>query len=148
MFNALEYATDNAENLPEVKAIYSVSGLAELDEMLQNLRSGATPVMCVEDSSDGFLDLEDGNFAAEYNTVYILDKVKTNDSPDRRRAQELTHTIGKKFFKQMLADSVEFGDPAYGLERNRVDYARIGPVGNGYYGYSFSFIVRNENFSI
>lgn len=148
MFDALEYARNKAPQLPDIKAVYSVSGLADMDELLQNLRSAATPVICVEDSADGYLDIEDGNFANEYNTVFILEKVKTNDSTDRRRAQELCYTLGKKFFALMAADAREFGDAAYGFDRQRIDFARVGPVGNGYYGYSFSFVIRNESFAL
>ena len=144
MFDALSYALDRAEQIPGIKAIYSCSGLSNLEGMLQNLRSPATPVMVVEDSADGFLDLENGNFSNEYNTVFLLDKVKLNDSDDRRRAQELTFSLGKKFFSQLGIDSIEFGDVAYGFDKGRIDFARIGPIANGFYGYSFSFVVRNE----
>lgn len=148
MFNALEYSNSRAANLPEIKAIYSCSGLADMEGMLQNLRNPATPVLVVEDSADGYLGLLDGNFSNEYNTVYILDRVKQNDSADRRRAQELTFDIGKKFFSQLGKDAGEFGDFAYGFDRSRIDYTKLGPIGNGFYGYSFSFVVKNENFNL
>jgi hypothetical protein len=148
MFDTLEYAKSRAAQLPEIKAIYACSGLAEMEGMLQNLRSPATPVLVVEDSADGYLDLENGNFANEYNTVYFFDKVKLNDSADRRRAQKSTFNQGLKFFALLGDDAKEFGDVAYGFDKSRVDFSRIGPVGNGYYGYSFSFIVKNENFTL
>jgi hypothetical protein len=148
MFDALEYAKSRAEQLPDIKAIYACSGLAEMEGMLQNLRSPVSPVLVVEDSADGYLDLENGNFANEYNTVYFFDKVKLNDSADRRRAQALTFSLGKKFFSQLGKDAGEFGDIAFGFDRSRIDFAKLGPIGNGFYGYSFSFIVKNENFEI
>jgi hypothetical protein len=145
MFDALEYATLRAELLPGIKAIYSCSGLAEMEGMLQNLRNPATPVLVVEDSADGYLNLEDGNFSNEFNTVYILDRVKMNDSADRRRAQKLTFELGKKFFSQLGKDATNFGDIAYGFDTRRIDYSKLGPIGNGFYGYSFSFVIKNEN---
>jgi hypothetical protein len=147
MFDALEYSKSRIPQLPEIKAIYSCSGLSDLEGLLQNLRNPASPVLVVEDSSDGYLDLVDGNFSNEYNTVYILERVKLNDSADRRRAQKLTFNIAMRFFRQLKADSVDFGDIAYGFDSGRIDYSKLGPVGNGFYGYSFSFVVKNENFS-
>ena len=148
MFDALEYANSRKAQLPELKAIYACSGLSEMEGLLQAIRNPVTPVMVVEDSSDGYLDLQDGNFSNEFNTVYILDKVKLNDSADRRRAQEATFAIGKKFFSQLGKDAANFGDVGYGFDRSRIDFAKLGPIGSGFYGYSFSFVIKNENFSI
>ncbi len=148
MFDALEYAKSKASLLPEIKAIYACSGISEMEELIQKMRDALTPVIMVEDSADGYLDLESGNFDNEYNTIYFLDKVKLNDSADRRRAQKLTFNQGLKFFALMGDDAKDFGDVAYGFDKSRVDFSRIGPVGNGYYGYSFSFIVKNENFTL
>lgn len=148
MFDALGYAKSRAAQLPGIKAIYACSGLAEMEGMLQNLRNPVTPVLVAEDSADGYLDLENGNFSNEYNTVYFFDKVKLNDSADRRRAQLATFALGLKFFSQLVKDAGEFGDLAYGFDRSRIDFAKLGPIGNGFYGYSFSFIVKNENFEL
>ena len=148
MFDVLEYSKSRTEQLPEIRAIYSCSGLAALEEMLQNLRNPVTPVLVVEDSADGYLNLEEGNFADEFNTVYFLDKVKLNDCADRRRAQKVTFALGLKFFSQLGADAIDFGDVAYGFDRSRIDFAKLGPVGNGFYGYSFSFVMKNENFEL
>ena len=144
MFDSLEYANSRIAQLPEIKAIYSCSGLSDMEGLLQNIRNPVSPVMVIEDSADGYLDLLEGRFSNEYNTMYILDRVKINDSLDRRRAQKLTFSIGLKFFDQLKIDAVEYGDASYGFEQSRIDYNRVGPIGNGFYGYSFSYIVKNE----
>lgn len=148
MFDALQYSKNIAPLIPEIQKVYSASGIAEIDELLQNIREVAHPVMMVEDSSDGVLSIENGNYADEYNTVWFLDRVKLNDSPDRRRAQELCFALALKYFKQMKKDSQNFGDATYGFETKNITFNRVGPIGNHYYGYAFSFIVRNENFSL
>ena len=148
MFDALQYAKDKAPLIPELQKVYSASGVAEIDELLQNIREAASPVLMVEDSADGVLSIESGNYAHEYNTIWLLDRVKLNDSPDRRRAQELCFGLALKFFKQLKADSQNFGDIAYGFDAKNITFNRVGPIGNHYYGYAFSFIVRNENFSL
>jgi len=148
MFDALQYAKDKAPLIPEIEKVYSASGVAEIDELLQNIREAASPVLMVEDSADGVLTIETGNYADEYNTVWLLDRVKLNDSPDRRRAQKLCFGLALKFFKQMKADSQNFGDAAYGFESRNISFNRVGPIGNHYYGYVFSFIIKNENFSL
>lgn len=148
MFDALQYSKEIAPLIPEIKKVYSASGIAEIDELLKDIRSAVHPVMMVEDSSDGVLSLESGNYADEYNTVWFLDKVKLNDSPDRRRAQNLCFSLGLKYFKQLKKDGRDFGDVAYGFESSKISFSRVGPIGNQYYGYAFSFIVRNENFAL
>lgn len=146
MFDALQYSKNIASLIPEIQKVYSASGIAEIDELLQDIRSVAHPVLMVEDSSDGVLTIENGNYADEYNTVWFLDRVKVKDSPDRRRAQELCFGLGLKYFKKMKADGQNLGDAAYGFEARNISFNRVGPIGNHYYGYAFSFIIRNENF--
>ena len=148
MFDALQYSRTIAPLIPEIQKVYSASGIAEIDELLQDIRAAAHPVLMVEDSCDGVLSLESGNYADEYNTVWFLDRVKLNDSPDRRRAQELCFGLALKYFKQMKADGQNFGDATYGFEPKNITFNRVGPIGNHYYGYAFSFIVRNENISL
>ena len=53
-----------------------------------------------------------------------------------------------EFFALLKADANEFGDVAYGFDPARIDYSMLGPVGNGFYGYSFSFVIKNENLAI
>lgn len=148
MFDALEYSRNTASLFPEIKKVYSASGLGEIDELLQDIRSVDHPVMMVEDSSDGVLSLESGNYADEYNTIWFLERVPVNNSPARRVAQALCWRLALQFFRQMQDDSKDFGDVAYGFERKNITFNRVGPIGNYYYGYAFSFIVRNENFSL
>jgi hypothetical protein len=146
MFDAYNYSQSVIADIPEIKDLYSISGLSGLEEMLQHMRNPVTPVMLAEDSSDGYLNLEAGSFANEFNTVYFLSRVeKLNDSALRRAALVESFALGKKFFKRMGIDAVEFDQAAYGFDKSRIDFQRLGPIGNNYYGYSFSFIIRNEN---
>jgi hypothetical protein len=45
-------------------------------------------------------------------------------------------------FDRMRKDTNDYGDPAYGFDDRRIDYSEIGPVGQGFYGYSFGFTVQ------
>ncbi|HPR33612.1 MAG TPA: hypothetical protein PLK12_16040 [Prolixibacteraceae bacterium] len=46
----------------------------------------------------------------------------------------------------MKANGINIGDPFYGINFSRIDYQRIGSVATGLYGYSISYLYRDESF--
>ncbi len=125
-----------------------VTGLAGLEEAMENLRSASPLMLMVEDDADGYFYLEQGNFDYGFHTFSLVDVCRPGDSADRHRALKLCMVTGLKILKRMMADSREFGTPCYGLDRSRIDYQRIGPLVNNSYGYMFSYVIRNENFNL
>jgi len=148
MFNQYTYLTGILPSFPEIKAIYRVSGLAGMEEAMQNLRTLPSLMLFSEDDADGFLDLEDGNFDNGFHTFSIAGPAKLGDSEDRQRLLNVAMTAGLKIFRRMITDSRDFGNAVYGFDRSRIDYQRIGPLLNNSYGYMFSYTLRNENFSL
>ncbi len=150
MFNQWEYFKGivNERDFPDIKTLSRVTGLAGLEEAMENLRSIAPLMLFAEDDADGYLSLEQGNFNNGFHTFSLVDVCRVADSADRHRALSLCMATGLKLFKRMMADGKDFGDPCYGFDRSRIDYQRIGPLVNNSYGYMFSYVVRHENFNL
>lgn len=148
MFDQYAYFEASKAAFPEVEAIHRISGLRELEETLEQIRNHKDFMMLVEDDDDGYLNLEHGNNDNGFRTFYIVGRVKVNDSANRKQVQNQCKTIALKIFKKLMGDAQNFGDPAYGFDRSRVDYRRVGPLVNNYHGYSFSYIFMDENFNL
>ena len=148
MFDQYSYMDSILADFPEIKSVERISGLSGMEEVLEKIRTVNPPVLLVEDDGNGFLSLEQGNFDHGFHSFSIVDQAKLNDSSSRLEVQNRCMAIAKKLFLRMLADSTYFGDPCYGFDRSRIDYQRIGPLVNNYYGYMFSYIVSDENFSL
>ncbi len=134
--------------VPEIEAIHRVSGVRNLEEVIENIRSQKKFMLLVEDDDDGYLDLEDKNADHGFRTFYIIGKAKLNDSNSRTEVQRLCKLYALRFFKRFLVDSHNFGDPTYGFDPSRIDYRRIGPLIENYHGFSFSYIITDESFSL
>lgn len=148
MFDQYAYFDTVKAAFPEVEALHRITGLRELEETLEQIRNHKDFMMLVEDDDDGYLSFEEGNSDSGFRTFYIVGRVKLNDSANRKLIQNQCKTIALKVFKNMMADAQNFGDAAYGFDRSRIDYRRIGPLINNYYGYSFSYMITNENFNL
>lgn len=132
-----------------LKQILRTSGIAEMEEMLQEkIRSLQLPVIVVEDDGNGFLSLLQGNFDSKYFTFYILDKPKQADSSSRKEKLLACRKAALHLLKEMKAKALNFGDPFYGVDFSRIDYSQIGPIATGLHGYSFSYLFRDENFNL
>ena len=148
MFDQYSYLDDVKASFPEIGAIHRVSGLMNLEETLEKIRSHTDFMLLVEDDDDGYLQFEHGNVDNGFRTFYVVGRTKLNDSANRKLIQAKCKTIALKIFKKIMADAQNFGDAAYGFDRSRIDYRRIGPLINNYYGYSFSYIFTDENFKL
>lgn len=152
MFDQYQYFTSllnlDPVPVPEIEAIHRISGLRELEETIEKIRSQKDFMLLVEDDDDGYLKLEHGNVDNGFRTFYVVGRAKLNDSASRKLVQNQCKTIALKIFKQMMADAQNFGDPCYGFDRSRIDYQRVGPLVENYHGFSFSYIMVNENFNL
>lgn len=134
--------------IPEIKSVKRISGLKELEELLEDLRGLKYPVIMPEDKGDGYLSFSGGNLDNAYHTFYLVTKVKLENSEARVEARKTCMTIALKVFKIMIAEGENFGDPCYGFDRDRIDYQQVGPIADNFYGYAFSYIVKDENFGL
>lgn len=147
MFNLYEYLLTIRTQLPDC-GIYRISGLSELDEFLQNLRNIKFPAVLVEDTSDGFLDLSQGSMSNGYYSFWVVQKARLNDSDSRIKAKQESMAFAMKIIKKMVEDSREFDSPVYGLDRSRIDYSQVGPIGGNCYGYNFNPVIRDEKINL
>jgi hypothetical protein len=139
MFNAYEYIESIAPDVPEIKKVYKASGLSALEDVLSDIKNNPDCCSVVRDSGDGYLNLKDTRLDNSYQTLYVFVMAKVNDHDTRLRAKRQAMDIGVKLFDRIKEDSNDFGDPAFGLNFARIEYNEIGPIGRGYYGYSFSY---------
>ena len=151
MFDQYDYFKERMDNgrITAVKSLHRASGITELEETLsEKVRGIKYPLMVVEDDGDGFLSLTTGNFDNTFFTFYILEKPDLNRSASRIEKQIQCKKAALLVLKQMKADGINFGDPCYGIDFSRVEKMRLGPVANGLYVYSFSYLFNNENFEL
>jgi len=148
MFDQYTYLDSVKGSFPEIGAIHRVSGLTNLEETLEQIRNHQDFMLLVEDDDDGWFNLEGKNADNGFRTFYVVGRTKLNDSANRKLVQAQCKTVALKIFKTIMADAQNFGDAAYGFDRSRIDYRRIGPLINNYHGYSFSYIFIDENFKL
>jgi hypothetical protein len=139
MYNAYEYISIIAEDVPSIKKVYRASGLSAMEELLSDLRNNPDCCAVIRDSGDGFINLKVRRLDNAYNTLYVFVKAKFNDHNSRLLAKRQAKTIGIALFDRMQLDARDYGDPAYGLDFEKIDYNEIGPIGKDYYGYSFGY---------
>lgn len=148
MFDQYTYLVNANPSFPEIEAIHRITGLRELEETLEKIRSQKDFILLVEDDDDGYLNLGHGNVDNGFRSFYVVGRVKLNDSANRKLVQNQCKTIALKIFNRMMADAQNFGDVCYGFDRSRIDYQRVGPLVENYHGFSFSYIMVNENFKL
>lgn len=148
MFDQYEYFKSILPDFPEIKSVERISGLSGMEEVLEKIRTVNPPVLLAEDDGNGYLNLQGGNFDHGFHSFSIVDRAGVLNSASRKEVQDRCMSYAKKIFLRMLGDSKNFGDPCYGFDESRIDYQRIGPLINNYYGYMFSYILSDENFSL
>jgi hypothetical protein len=142
MFLLYEYLESIIEAVPQIKKLYRVSSLVQLEEVLSNLRDLPHNALMVTDSGDGYLDFKNRRLNTAYHTFYVFVKANINDHSSRLAAKREAMQSGINLIDRMRADSEDFGMLTYGFDDSRIDYNEIGPIGNNYYGYSFGFTVK------
>jgi hypothetical protein len=138
-FNSYEYFKTIIDKCG-INSIRRCSGIMNLEEVLSGLGTIKPPVLVVEDNDNGFLSLSEGNFDSGYNNVYILKPAKLGQADEILKAREDCKDLMKALFLRMSEDKEKLWlDYGGGLDNSRIDYAKIGPVASGFYGYSAGF---------
>lgn len=133
----------------EIKQLHRCSGISDMEETLQEkLRDLKTPLMIAEDDGNGYLSIEGRNLDGKYLTFYVLTQPEAQTSEKRKAALLVCRKAALKMLKKMKAKSLNFGDPFYGIDFTRIDYQVLGPIATGLYGYSYSYLMRDENFEL
>lgn len=122
-----------------IKSIKRCSGILQLEEILANPASVKSPLLVVEDNDSGFLELNRGTRDSGYYNIYIMTSVKLNNADDALKQRNLTKKLIAKLFLKMMEDSDLWKDWGTGLDASRIDYSKIGPVAQNFYGYSVGF---------
>ena len=143
MFNTFEYLSTIYQAAGLAK-IYKASGISNVEDLLSDLTNAHENCVIVRDSGDGFLNLRDRRLDTAYHIFYVFSKGKFNDHSANLTAKRAAMALAIALLDRMKSDAFDYGDPAYGFEASRVDYAEIGPIGQSFYGYSFSFTMEHE----
>lgn len=135
------------------KHFYRVSGLINLDELLQGLNAAAFPALFVVDSPEGRLvDRDSSNLLdTQYFYFFVLQKADIDDAASRETAISDSKTIIKQLLSRMFRDKTAeqrnpLVVPAYGiknLNRDSISYKTVGPIGDSCYGMWCSFTLIN-----
>jgi len=143
MFNAFEYFATIYVKAGLAK-IYKASGVSMVEDMLKSFTENYNNCLIVRDSGDGHLNFRDRQLDTAYHTIYIFAKGKMNDPLANLAAKRSAMAKAIELFKLMKIDAGDFGDAAYGFDDSKIDYSEIGPVGQQYFGYSFSFLMEHQ----
>lgn len=144
MFNLYEYLLTIYHGVEVLQKIYRASGIADIEEMLSDLRNNPNCCLMVRDGGDGRFELRDRRLNTAYHTFWVFTRAKVNDHDSRLAAKRLSMAAGIRLIDCMRADAIDFNAPAYGLNDESIDYTEIGPIGQNYYGYSFNFLVSSS----
>jgi len=144
MVDLYDYLDERKDLMEDVKAIYRVSGIMQLEEMLSNIRDNPKVCLLVEENADGTLNLKDRKLRSGYHVFYVFVKASSIvNSAERVSCKKTAFAQGLQVINLLRNDAGDYGDPAYGLDDSRIDYGGIGPIGNGYFGYSFGFMIHD-----
>ena len=122
-----------------INSIKRCSGILQLEEILANPASVKSPLLVVEDNDSGFLELDRGTRDSGYYNIYIMTSVKMNNAEDALKQRNLAKKLTAKLFLKMMEDSDLWKDWGTGLDASRIDYSKIGPIAQNFYGYSVGF---------
>lgn len=122
-----------------INDIRRCSGIMNLEEILSSPGNLKPPVLVVEDNDTGFLSLNEGNFDSGYHNIYILTPTRANNANEAHDARKKCKKLMAKLFLKMNEDRYLWEDCGTGFDSSRIDYAKIGPIAQSFYGYSAGF---------
>lgn len=159
IFDFIAYMQSIAENLLAInhsdssKHFFRVSGIAGMEEVLQNLSTAQFPAICVIDNTEGrMIDDNKGHVIdRQYYYFFVLNNSKSEDAISRHETITGCLDIGKQILAKILADyraeNRVFGNDTglMRLQTDSISYKAIGPLGDNCHGVWFSFSVINES---
>lgn len=143
MFNQFEYI-NTIFSEAGIDKIFKASNISVVEDLLKSLSATYNSCVIVRDSGDGNLNFKDRRLDTAYHTLYVFVKGKFNSPDDNMTAKRQAMTKAIALFDRMKQDAGDFGDQAYGFDASKVDYNELGPIGQNYFGYSFSYTMEHE----
>lgn len=147
MFRLYNFLESVRPELPEVKKIYRVRGLASLDDLLNGIREGILlPGIAADAGFEGVLDIEDKFDDKSYHTFHVLLQCEVGSSMEQiDKALQEAYQIGRKVVLLMRRLSGEPDEPCYGFDAASISYSTFGPIGMQCYGCTFNVIYNNDH---
>jgi len=154
MFDFITYMQHIAESLTAIshsetnKSFFRVSGLNQMEELLQNLSTAKFPALIVEDMPEGrFLDERSNNVIdRRYFSFYVLKPAKIEDAADRSavidECKDIVNKIISRMFKNFKDANINYNSESgimRNLERGSIGYRAVGPIGDNCVGIWVSF---------
>jgi hypothetical protein len=151
-FDFLGYMLTCAQELKEIlhseteKRYFRISGLTALEELLFNLSDACYPAIMVIDNCDGNItdrSPSDNIIDSPYYSFMVIAKTDFADHDLIASTKESCKSIGLKIISRMVRDKRIMANGLTFLNVSSISYSTFGPVADGIYGVSFSFIVQN-----
>ena len=122
-----------------------------VEEVLQGLRTDIhSPALILEAFEGKLVDgKSDNNLADRMGAFMIIKQVEVDNFDEEHKVLDDCERIGLNIIKRMRRDSRT--NPIQdrllqGLDLNRVNWQKVGPVFDNYFGYRFIFsIIEHEN---
>lgn len=153
MFNFLTYMLDCATRLKSIghdeytKRFFRCSGIAGLEELLNNLTDITGRVLVVHNNQEGSvgdISRADNFLDSPYYVFYVLEKVQNyNDFDAEELVKANCKETGFKILARMIREKRLGQNGLTFLDFSSIPYQNVGPVGNGFYGVMFSFTVTD-----
>ena len=123
---------------------FKVTGIGNLEELITGSRKAVYPVLCVDDSQDGYLSEQGGGgyMDSRYYSVFILAQVKVGDDTDRNTKMAACRVIFSKILSKMVMDAREYKNDMIWLHPDRIKYDEVGYLADNLFGIHFGFTVE------
>lgn len=151
IFNLYRYLNEckksNRPPMRDVMDVYQSRGWNHLDGIMSNVGSSKFPCITADVGCSGVIALEPGFCNKQHHSFNVLIQVSARDDErgDLDSVFETALSIGLKVLRMMSSESQMLNDKCYGFNDSGINYDRIGPVGTGCYGYSFSFTMTRDD---
>lgn len=152
-YDHIAYMLDCATRLKDIAhtedtpKFFRVSGLAGMEEYLQQLNEAQYPALMVHDNTDGAIG--DPNRSSNYldnpyYVFYVIDRPEYGNADQSEAVKKKCKVIGKKILAKMLRDKTRGLKGLDFLDFSNIPYQTIGPIGDQAVGVMFSFSVRED----
>ncbi len=141
MFQFFEYIESIRADVPAIGKAYPVTSIVQMESVLSDLRNMPSAAALVRESPSGQLNFDERRLDTSYESFYIMVKASVNDHASRMLAKRQAKAIGIQLIDRMRSDKQGYNSPFYGFRPGSVQYDEIGPLGNNYFGYAFTFTV-------
>lgn len=141
---ALRHRTDAKGN----ECFFRVSGLSQMEELLQNTNCKDL-VLVVEDGYDGgFIDEANNVLDEQICVFYVLHRVNDiGDFDAKEAAMKACKRVKNSILARMRLDAktwVTNENDLRGFNMNTVRYYSVGPLASGFYGIRVSFTLATQ----